>query len=122
MRLLSPVSRGSWLSEAARGPVGRMSEESVERSGGLAQKATRSVGWVVLDKWGNRLTSLLVFAILGRLVAPSDFGLIALAAVYITILSVFVDSGFGSAVVQRNDLTDEHTSTAFWISLFTGIV
>jgi PST family polysaccharide transporter len=87
----------------------------------LAQRAIRSVGWVALDKWGARLTSLVVFGILGRLLAPADFGVIALATVYIAVLSVFVDSGFSQALVQREHLDDAHTDTAFWISLALGV-
>ena len=87
----------------------------------LGRRAIRSVGWVALDKWGARLTSLVVFGILGRLLAPADFGVIALATVFIAFLSVLVDVGFSQALVQRENLDDAHTHTAFWISLGLGV-
>jgi teichuronic acid exporter len=87
----------------------------------LARRAIRSVRWVALDKWGARLASLVVFGILGRLLAPADFGVIALATVYIAFLNVLVDSGFSQALVQRENLDDAHTDTAFWISLGLGV-
>lgn len=91
-----------------------------ERS--LGEQVVGSVRWVALEKWGVRLSSLVVFAILGRLVAPSDFGLIALASVFVLFLGVFVDSGFGQTLVQRKDLRDEHADAAFWVSLGIGSV
>ena len=87
----------------------------------LGRRAIRSVGWVALDKWGTRLTSLVVFGILGRLLAPADFGVIALATVFLAFLSVLVDIGFSQALVQRENLDDAHTHTAFWISLGLGV-
>jgi PST family polysaccharide transporter len=87
----------------------------------LGRRAIRSVGWVALDKWGARLTSLVVFAILGRLLAPADFGVVALATVFLAFLSVLVDIGFSQALVQRENLDDAHTHTAFWISLGLGV-
>ena len=98
-----------------------MAPKAPEPGAPLARRAIRSVGWVVLDKWGGRLTSLVVFAILGRLLAPADFGVIALATVYLAFLNVFVDSGFSQALVQRENLDDVHIDTAFWISLGLGI-
>jgi teichuronic acid exporter len=83
----------------------------------LQTRVLRSAGWIALEKWGVRLSSLVVFALLGRLLEPSDFGIVALATVALALVSVFVDSGFSQALIQRKNLGDEHTSTAFWISL-----
>lgn len=86
----------------------------------LNRKVVSSVPWIALDKWGARLSTLVVFAILGRLLDPSEFGIVALASVYIAFLAVFVDSGFSQSLIQRAELDDEHASTAFWISLGIG--
>lgn len=88
----------------------------------VRELAVGSAGWVTLDKWGVRLGSLVVFAVLGRLVSPADFGVITLATVYVMLLLVFVDSGFSKALVQREDLTDDHANAAFWISLGGSVV
>jgi O-antigen/teichoic acid export membrane protein len=82
----------------------------------IKRAAVRSVFWVSVDKWGTRLLSLAMFSMLGRLLGPADFGLVALAAVFTTILSVFVDSGFSQVLVQRATVSSVQISTAFWTS------
>ena len=81
------------------------------------RKAVSGVGWVAADKWSNRLMGLVVLTVLGRLLTPTEFGLVALATAFMALANVFVDQGFGRAIVQRKDLTSADTSTAFWISL-----
>lgn len=83
----------------------------------LKAKATRGIGWVIVERWGNRLLTLLVFTVLARVVAPEAFGIISLATVVVAILQVFVDSGFSKALVQRKALGPKDASTAFWVSL-----
>jgi teichuronic acid exporter len=82
----------------------------------IKRAAFRSVFWVSVDKWGTRVLSLVMFSLLGRLLGPSDFGLVALAAVFTAILSVFVDSGFSQVLVQRASVSRVQISTAFWTS------
>lgn len=88
----------------------------------LGRTAARSVGWVVVDRWGTRIASLLTIVVLGRLLTPADFGVVALAAMFMTFAGIFVDQGFGKALIQRKELSAEHTNSAFWASMTTAIV
>ena len=69
-------------------------------------------------KFGERilaqLVSLVVSIILARILAPSDFGAIALIMVFITIANVFVSNGFGSALVQKKDADNIDFSSVFF--------
>lgn len=84
---------------------------------GLRDRVTRSIGWVVLERWGSRLLQLCVFAVLARFVAPEMFGVIALATAVVAVLQVVVDSGFSKALIQLKDLEKKDAHTAFWTSL-----
>lgn len=84
---------------------------------GLGSKVAGSVGWVILERWGSRLLQLLVMAVLTRLVAPSDFGVIALATSVVAVLQVLVDAGFPKALIQAKTLAVRDAPTAFWTSL-----
>ena len=59
-------------------------------------------------KFGERIlaqfVSLVVSIILARILAPSDFGAIALIMVFITIANVFVSNGFGSHLYRKRTL------------------
>lgn len=89
---------------------------------GLRKQATRGVAWSALERWGSQLLGLAVFAVLARKLEPSAFGLVALAAVVIEFVRVFVDQGFSEAVIQRAELDKEHLDTAFWTGLLSGAV
>lgn len=88
----------------------------------LRQKAAKGIVWSIIQKWGREAVSFLTFVILSRLLAPEAFGLVALASVFTVFVEVFLDQGFGAAIVQRADLEPEHLDTAFWITVLTGIL
>jgi PST family polysaccharide transporter len=97
-------------------------DRSAVADGALRTTLFRSVGWVAVGKWGNRLLSLAVFAMLGRLLSPSQFGLAALAAVFITLFTLLAEQGFSSALIQKANVTQEDCDTAFWISMATAAI
>jgi PST family polysaccharide transporter len=90
--------------------------------GTLRRVAARGVFWTALDNWGYQLATLVVFAILARLVAPEAFGLIALATVFTSMLKIAADQGMADAIVQRRDVENEHLNGAFWTSVTLGAV
>lgn len=51
----------------------------------------RGVTWTILDVWGRQALNLATFVILANLLVPADFGLVALAAVFVTLAQVVVD-------------------------------
>jgi PST family polysaccharide transporter len=71
--------------------------------------------------WTNQAVALTTFVVLGRLLSPDEFGLVAAASVVLWLLRVLVDQGFSQVLVQRRDLSEVHVDTAFWTALGTGI-
>jgi len=88
--------------------------------GPLQQKVARGLTWTLIDTWGTQLLGLVIFAILARLLLPEDFGLVALAAVFVAFAQLFVDQGLGDALIQRPSVTRRQIDTAFWVSVLTG--
>jgi O-antigen/teichoic acid export membrane protein len=88
----------------------------------LREKALRGVFWSAVEKWGYQFVAILVFFLLARLLSPKDFGLVALASVFISFMEIFLDQGFAQAIIQRKHLEAEHLDTAFWFSIGLGIV
>lgn len=83
--------------------------------------AVHGVFWTAIQSIGVRLFSLLVFIVLARLLTPSDFGLLAMAGVFVVLGDALVAQGFGTAITQREDLEPEHESTAFWTNMLLGL-
>ena len=67
----------------------------------LKSKILSGLFWQYFQRIGNQLVGFIVSIILARLLLPEDFGAIALIGVFITISNIFVDSGFGNALIQR---------------------
>lgn len=86
----------------------------------LRQKAFTGLLWSIVQSWGGRAIAFIIFFLLARLLEPQAFGLVALASVYIGFVQLFIDQGFGQAIVQRKDLEPEHLDTAFWTNLAIG--
>ena len=60
--------------------------------------------------------------ILARLVSPEDYGVIALILVFIQIATVFIQSGFNTALIQKKESDDTDFSSIFYLSLFVALI
>jgi O-antigen/teichoic acid export membrane protein len=96
--------------------------EHGSEKGGLQRRMARGLTWTVVDTWGRQLLNFLIFIILARLLTPADFGLVALATVFVAFAQLVVDQGLGDALIQRREVDREHIDTAFWVAVATGTV
>lgn len=69
------------------------------------------------ERLGNMLGDFIISVFLARLLAPSEFGLIAMVGVFISLLSPFVDAGLGSALMRKKDATAADYATVFWSNI-----
>jgi O-antigen/teichoic acid export membrane protein len=90
--------------------------------GTMRERAVRGVFWVTVEKWSVRLSTFAGFVVLGNLLSPAAFGVVALAMTFITILTTVADAGFSSYLIQLRRLTDTALSTAFWTTLAIALV
>ena len=75
-----------------------------------------------MERTGTQGVQFIVSIILARLLLPKDFGIIGLIAVYIEVASVFIQSGFGTALIQKREVDDEDYSSVFYLSLIISVV
>lgn len=66
--------------------------------------------------------SFVLNIILARLLLPSDYGVLSVLLIFISLSQVFVQSGLNTAVIQRSDVDDEDYQTVFWASIFIAIL
>ena len=64
----------------------------------IRSNTTQAVFWSALHGWGGQFIGLAVYLLLARLLGPRDFGLIAMALVFIAFTHVFVDRASGQSV------------------------
>ncbi|HHX69798.1 MAG TPA: oligosaccharide flippase family protein, partial [Gallicola sp.] len=87
----------------------------------LTKKATGGLIWSILNNIGVYGISFIVGIILARLLSPEEFGLIGMITVFITLLSVFVDSGFKTALIRKTDCNQTDYSTVFFFNVAISI-
>jgi O-antigen/teichoic acid export membrane protein len=67
--------------------------------------------------WGQRALGAVFTIVLAAILGPYDFGVVAIALVYISLVHVFLEQGFATALIQREDLEPEHLDSAFWLNV-----
>ena len=82
----------------------------------------QSLLWKFLERGGTQGIQFILQLVLARLLTPKDYGTVALVTVFIAISTVFVQSGFNSALIQKKEIDEEDISSVFYISLFIAII
>lgn len=78
---------------------------------------------ILFELCGKTASSLVLFTssiILTRLLLPEDFGIVASIMIIISIAETLVEVGLGSAIIQRNKISDLELSSTFYINIFVG--
>ncbi len=88
----------------------------------LKQKVVSGSAWTLFANVSSQAISFLVTVVLARLLTPGDFGVVAISAVFIGIITLFQDVGMGAALIQRKDIDEDYLSTSFSVSLIAGVV
>ena len=90
--------------------------------GELKDKAISGVKWNAIGRFSTQGVNFVIGLILARLLSPSDYGVVGMVGIFFAIAQTFIDSGFGSALIRKNDCTDEDYSTAFYFNIIVGLV
>lgn len=88
----------------------------------LRSKIFSSLIWKFLERGGTQGIQFILQLFLARLLNPKDYGTIALISVFIAISTVFVQSGFNTALIQKKDIDEEDISSVFYVSLFIAVI
>jgi len=80
-------------------------------------KVVKNCLWRFAERCGAQGVSLIVTVILARLLDPEVYGVIALISVFVSLLGVVVDSGFGDALIQKKDADNLDFSTVFYFNI-----
>ncbi len=82
----------------------------------------RSLVWVMLEKGGITVVSLLSVALLARQLSPDQMGVAAVGLTLVQILTALIGGPLHDAVVQRRDCQPIDIATAFWLASGCGLV
>lgn len=88
----------------------------------MGQSVIKNFLWRFAERCSAQMVSLVVSIVLARLLAPEDYGVIALVTVFTTIMQVFVDSGLGTALIQKKNADDLDFSSVFYFNFAVCLV
>lgn len=82
-----------------------------------SQVVLKNFMWRFLERCGSQGIAFLVSIVLARKLMPEVYGTVAIVTVFTNILQVFVDSGFGVALIQKKDADQLDFSTVFFFNI-----
>lgn len=78
--------------------------------------------WRFLERCGAQGVTFVVSIVLARLLDPAVYGTVALVTVFTTIMQVFIESGFGTALIQKKEADDLDFSTVFYFNIIMSVL
>lgn len=79
------------------------------------------VFWSAIEKYSSLIISLVVSMILARLLSPEDYGVVAIAMVFIIFLHIFCSMGIAPAIIQNKELSKSDINNIFSFTIYIGL-
>lgn len=86
----------------------------------LTDQAVSGAKWSGAATLARAGVQVICVAVLARLLAPGDFGLLSMAAIVTGLAQAFSDFGLSNAIIYRQDVSVKQLSSIYWINLFIG--
>ena len=87
----------------------------------IKQKAASSIKWAFLANLLPKAISPIVTVILARLLLPSDYGIIGMSMVIVSLANLFHGMGLSQALIQREKDVESAADVAFWSNVTLGV-
>lgn len=84
--------------------------------------ALLGVGWSIVQNWGGKLFTFIIFILLAKLLSPTEFGLASAAAAVLLIISQVAEFGYGEAIIQRHKQEPSDSNAPFFLALLLSLV
>lgn len=79
----------------------------------LRNEAIKGMSWAAIEKFTSQAIAFILGIIMARLLAPADYGVIGMTGIFIGIAGTLVDSGLGTALIQKKEKKKDDYSTLF---------
>lgn len=89
--------------------------------GSLKNKVIGGMAWTGIEKIVNKAVNFLIGIALARMLAPTDYGVIGMLAIFIAVANTFTDSGLSNALIQKQDRTEKDFCTIFYFNIVVAI-
>ena len=87
----------------------------------LKQRTARTLKWNTIDRVSQQVALAVIGVVLANLLSREDYGLTGVIAMFQAFAIVFVDSGFGAALLQKKETDERDYSTVFWFNIAVAV-
>ena len=88
----------------------------------MANRIASGLGWTTASTILRNLVGLLQIAILTRFLAKGDFGIVAVANLFVAFTGMFLDMGISAGIIHRQNITNKEYSSLFWLNIIFGLL
>lgn len=105
----------------AAAPVAVPSAAEPTQSGSLDRVLVRGIAWTGALRWGSQLVAWVATLAVARVLAPEDYGVYAMATMFLGLVSLLSEFGIGAVIVTLRDLADEQVAQINSLAVMFGI-
>jgi teichuronic acid exporter len=87
----------------------------------LKKKTLNGFLWSMIERFSIQIVQFMLGVFLARLLLPSDYGLIGMLAIFISISNALIDSGFSQALIQKKNTDDKDYNTVFYFNIAASL-
>ncbi|MDA3884348.1 MAG: lipopolysaccharide biosynthesis protein [Candidatus Delongbacteria bacterium] len=88
----------------------------------LTNKTISGVFWSGTQRFASLGIQFIITLIIARILTPEDYGLIGMVTIFTALGIIILDSGFGQALIRKQDTTDEDYSTILFFQILLGVL
>jgi len=76
----------------------------------------------IFGKYSSIIINLIYYAILGRILSPTEFGVVAVITVFTTFFYLFANMGIGPAIIQNKEMKYNDYRSIYALTLYLGLI
>ena len=88
----------------------------------MKNSQTKGLIWSAVERFSAQGIQFILSIIIARLVLPSDYGLIAMLTIFLSIAQSLIDSGFSNALIHKTKRDNVDYSTVFYFNIISSII
>lgn len=88
----------------------------------LKEKTAKGLFWSSVQNFSVKGIEFVLMLFMARLLGPKEYGTIGLLSVFMALSNLFINSGFGSGLIRKNDRTQEDLCTVFYFNIGMSVL
>lgn len=88
----------------------------------LKEQTVSALFWSFMEKGGQQIFQFVFAIVLARLLSPGELGLLGALAIFIAVANILQESGFSSALIRKQEVSEKDYSTVFYFNISISIV